>query len=132
MSGTYATNPRDWDKAVVTKLIQNRQIAPFYRGLQDELEGLSEANEDAFAESPPKHASNQSEIDAKHEEIERLLQDVGVRPGQESFDDQGRIGMRARESAPHRRAEIEMYERGTLECPICMMCAHLPLYFEKK
>lgn len=109
LSGTYANQPQDWDKAVVHRLILSRALAPFYRGLQDEweqdtddrpqLDRLLAAAGKVAAKAPAPTAPDQDP-----EEVPLVAVD------------------RSREPERHREAEATAYERGTAECPICFLC----------
>lgn len=126
MSGTYPAVNQEWDKQVVARLINARQLAPFYRGLQDEFE-LPDAEDDdtttddVFSEDSAQQRPDDSRRMAKITELNDLLNQVGIKEGQESVGDQGHVGMRQRESHARIRAEMEAYARGTTECPICML-----------
>lgn len=91
-------------------LIDKRKMAPFYRGLQDELE---------MAESDP--------AEQQVKQVEANLESIGVKPDAEPVGHHGRIGMRNKEPAAHKKAEMTAYLRGTDECPICMMYATVSL-----
>jgi len=127
MSGTYPAVAQEWDKIIVAKLILNRQLAPFYRGLQDEYNAVEEPDSDLFAEdsaiSTDEVAQHELEVQRKSrlKEVGLLLDDVGIREGIEWVGDQAFVGQRHRESSSRRKVEAEFYERGTTECPICML-----------
>lgn len=123
MSGTYPAVPQEWDKIAVARMILNRQLAPFYRGLQDEYEGVEESEDVAVEDSEDTVAAQQREAQrkARAKEIAALLEDVGIKEGQDSIGDQAFAGQRHKEPSSHRKAEIEFYDRGTAECPICML-----------
>lgn len=127
MTGTYPVVAQEWDKAVVTRLIMNRQLAPFYRGLQDEFELPDEAEssglflDDETTRDEAAIAEQETQREAKIMELDSLLNEVGIKPGQESVGEQGLVGQRAKETHARIRAEMEAYARGTLECPICML-----------
>jgi hypothetical protein len=121
-TGIYKHVKQEWDQAVVHRLIQDRKLAPFYRGLQDEY---------ATADGDLPAASAFSGIDdgaadTAAARLESLLDAVGVQKGEDHLGDQIQRGQRLREPEAHRKAEREAYERGTEECPICMMCACFP------
>lgn len=127
MSGIYPLVPQEWDKIAVARLILNRQLAPFYRGLQDEFEPLEEPDTDLFAEDSAIiddtviTQQREAQRKAKGKELAALLEDVGIKEAQENVGDQSFAGQRHREPSSRRKAEIEFYLRGTTECPICML-----------
>lgn len=90
--------------ATVMELIDQRRLAPFYRGLQDELE-----LEDSDSRSD------------QARELENTLDTIGAKPDAEVTGHHGRIGMRSKEPVAHKKAEAGAYLSGTDECPICMM-----------
>ena len=148
MSATYPAVPQEWDKAIVTRYILARQLAPFYRGLQDEWDPPSDdededrTDDSAIAsdfsfrnpsmdlDSSQRERSEQKQQRRKLRliELETLLNTVGAKEGQEVVGDQCFAGRRGKEPAARRRAEVEAYERGTAECPICMLCVALTTF----
>ena len=128
MSGTYPAVPQEWDKEVVARLILNRQLAPFYRGLQDEFEAAEdEEDQDTFLDDSPRADDGSAmrrgvERQKRYAELEGLLDRVGIKEDQEHIGDHGLAGQRHNEPAVRRKAEVDFYERGTTECPICMLC----------
>ena len=88
----------EWDAPAVTRLILNRALAPFYRGLQDEWS---------------------SEI--TREALGQQLDVVGRKEVTEETVNYPPVPERRREDERHKRAEVEAYERGTVECPICFL-----------
>ncbi|EJF65679.1 hypothetical protein DICSQDRAFT_123867 [Dichomitus squalens LYAD-421 SS1] len=101
--GIY-TGPRDWNQAIVTQLIVERRLAPFYRPLEDYEESWDDEQILAARKEPP-------EVD-------------GGEPSRaESASSSLTRGHAKRPSAvkePGRNPEAAIY-RGAIECPICFL-----------
>lgn len=113
MISIYPNVIQEWDASTVIDLIDKRRLAPFYRGLQDELEEGDDQSDQA-------------------REVEETLDSIGVKPEAEVTGHHGRVGMRSKEPTAHRKAEVAAYLNGTTECPICMMYAlgHTPVFLD--
>ncbi|KAJ3001978.1 hypothetical protein NUW54_g6099 [Trametes sanguinea] len=102
--GIY-TGPRDWNQAVVTQLIIDRKLAPFYRPLEDYDESWDD-EQILSARKEPQDA------------------DSGESSRAESISSSSTIrGHQKRPSAakePTRHPEAAIY-RGAVECPICFL-----------
>ena len=101
--GIY-TGPRDWNQAIVSQLIIDRKLAPFYRPLEDYDESWDDEQILAARKEPP-------EVD-------------GGEPSRaESVSSSSTRGHAKRPSAvkePGRNPEAAIY-RGAVECPICFL-----------
>ncbi|KAI0807201.1 hypothetical protein C8Q74DRAFT_1313087 [Fomes fomentarius] len=101
--GIY-TGPRDWNQAVVTQLIIERKLAPFYRPLEDYDESWDDEQILAARKEPP--------------------EPEGGEPSRaESVNSASTRGHTKRPSAakePSRHPEAAIY-RGAIECPICFL-----------
>ncbi|KAI8998810.1 hypothetical protein BD414DRAFT_476149 [Trametes punicea] len=101
--GIY-TGPRDWNQAVVSQLIIERKLAPFYRPLEDYDESWDDEQILAARKEPP---------DVEGGESSRA----------ESISSTATRGHQKRPSAakePTRHPEAAIY-RGAVECPICFL-----------
>ncbi|KAI0361901.1 hypothetical protein OH77DRAFT_2890 [Trametes cingulata] len=102
--GIY-TGPRDWNQAVVTQLIVERKLAPFYRPLEDYDESWDDEQILAARKQPPEAEDGESS------RAESITSSVSSR------------GHQKRPSAakePTRHPEAAIY-RGAVECPICFL-----------
>ncbi len=101
--GIYS-GPRDWNQAVVTQLIIERKLAPFYRPLEDYDESWDDEQILAARKEPP--------------------EPEGGEPSRaESVNSASTRGHTKRPSAtkePSRHPEAAIY-RGAIECPICFL-----------
>lgn len=114
-TGIYKHVKQEWDTAVVHRFILQRRLAPFYRGLQDDYASpANDVADSAFSGLDAQDTAATRELDA-------LLDAVGVQKGEEHQGNHIKQGQRDREPEAHKKAEREAYERGTEECPICMM-----------
>lgn len=99
VTGIY--HEHSWEASVINRLIVARSIAPFYRGLQDEWSS-----------------------DMTREELEKQLNLVGIKAAVETTEETAPAYTppdRKREDERHKKVEAEIYERGTVECPICFL-----------
>ncbi|KAI0670563.1 hypothetical protein C8Q78DRAFT_133638 [Trametes maxima] len=102
--GIY-TGPRDWNQAVVTQLIVERKLAPFYRPLEDYDESWDDEQILAARKEPPETEGGESS------RAESINSNASSR------------GHQKRPSAvkePTRHPEAAIY-RGAIECPICFL-----------
>ncbi|KAI0747937.1 hypothetical protein C8Q80DRAFT_1120547 [Daedaleopsis nitida] len=100
--GIY-TGPRDWNQAVVTQLIVERKLAPFYRPLEDYDESWDDEQVLAARKEPPEPEGGERAESAS------------------SASSRGHHAKRpsaAKEPARHPEAAIY---RGAMECPICFL-----------
>ncbi|KAG6335155.1 hypothetical protein ID866_3939 [Astraeus odoratus] len=104
--GVY-TGPRDWNQSVVTKLIIDRKLAPFYRPLEEYSEDWDDEQILAARRDPP-------DADSSHV-------DPSTRP---DFRESARAAHPTKRSGnlkePSRIPEAALY-RGAVECPICFL-----------
>lgn len=103
--GVY-TGPRDWNQDIVTQLIIDRKLAPFYRPLEDYEESWDDDQILAARKDFP------PEPDAGDDSAARS--DVSHRPAHH--------GKRPSASAKEipKQSEAAIY-RGAVECPICFL-----------
>ncbi|TDL27550.1 hypothetical protein BD410DRAFT_782656 [Rickenella mellea] len=104
--GVY-TGPRDWNQSVVTQLIIERKLAPFYRPLEEYEDSWDDEQILAARKEFPDHETAASESSTR-----------------------GEHGGTVRSTHPHRRPpgakeqgsipEAAVY-RGAVECPICFL-----------
>ncbi|KAL7283241.1 hypothetical protein ACG7TL_002669 [Trametes sanguinea] len=102
--GIY-TGPRDWNQAVVTQLIVDRKLAPFYRPLEDYDDSWDDEQILAARKEPQDADSGESS------RAESISSSSTIR------------GHQKRPSAvkePTRHPEAAIY-RGAVECPICFL-----------
>ncbi|KAI0374695.1 hypothetical protein BV20DRAFT_960843 [Pilatotrama ljubarskyi] len=102
--GIY-TGPRDWNQAVVSQLIVERKLAPFYRPLEDYDDSWDDEQILAARKQPPETEDGESS------RAESISLSVSSR------------GHQKRPSAakePTRHPEAAIY-RGAVECPICFL-----------
>ncbi|KAL0071558.1 SNF1-interacting protein [Marasmius tenuissimus] len=107
--GVY-TGPRDWNHAIVTQLICQRRLAPFYRPLEDyedswtdeqilaarkELPDAENSTDGARSDSPSMMSSNSTTSKTSHNKRSNSLKEPS-------------------------RPEATIY-RGAVECPICFL-----------
>lgn len=93
LSNIYPNAAQDWLHDVVQKLIVERKLAPFYRGLEDYNEPDDQADFD---------------VDA----IDAALNEVG--------DEQAKKWRKKLYKDADRKAEANMYRKAS-ECPICFL-----------
>lgn len=102
--GIY-TGPRDWNQAVVSQLIVERKLAPFYRPLEDYEEDWDDEQILAARKEPPDPEAGEGSSRA------------------ESVSSSSTRGHAKKPSAvkePARYPEAAIY-RGAIECPICFL-----------
>ncbi|KAH9901206.1 hypothetical protein C8Q73DRAFT_662620 [Cubamyces lactineus] len=102
--GIY-TGPRDWNQAVVTQLIIDRKLAPFYRPLEDYDESWDDDQILAARKEPPDTEGGDS---SRAESINSNATSRGHQKRPSA----------AKEPARHPEAAIY---RGAIECPICFL-----------
>ncbi|EPQ58422.1 hypothetical protein GLOTRDRAFT_72827 [Gloeophyllum trabeum ATCC 11539] len=106
--GVY-TGPRDWNHAIVTQLIVDRKLAPFYRPLEDYDESWDDETLLAHRKELPDSDSAQADTPTRAESI--------------AGSTHSKLGHHKRPSAakePQRFSEGAIY-RGAVECPICFL-----------
>lgn len=109
--GVY-TGPKDWNHAIVTQLILNRKLAPFYRPLEDYNDDWDDEQILAARRELPDSDSSHSDPPAT-----RVDSRDSARPG----------SLTKRSSnlkEPSRCPEASLY-RGAVECPICFLVRYL-------
>ncbi|KAI0080573.1 hypothetical protein K474DRAFT_210583 [Panus rudis PR-1116 ss-1] len=106
--GVY-TGPRDWNHAIVSQLIVERKLAPFYRPLEDYDESWDDEQILAARKEPP-------EQDASHGEssIHRAESNAS------SLSSRTHHKRPSTTKEPSRYPEAAIY-RGAVECPICFL-----------
>ncbi|EKM55661.1 uncharacterized protein PHACADRAFT_256442 [Phanerochaete carnosa HHB-10118-sp] len=109
--GIY-TGPRDWNQAVVTQLIIDRKLAPFYRPLEDYDESWDDEQILAAMKEPPQaegadgsESSTRADSGSLHSTTSRTHH---KRPSATAKEQQAR------------HLEAGVY-RGAIECPICFL-----------
>lgn len=116
--GIY-TGPRDWNQAIVTQLIVDRKLAPFYRPLEDYEESWDEEQILAAMKEP-----SQAE-GADGGESSSTRADSGSLHSSSSRTHHKRPSASAKEQQT-RHVEAGAY-RGAAECPICFLVSlHAP------
>ena len=114
--GIY-TGPRDWNQGIVTQLIIDRKLAPFYRPLEDYEETWDDEQILGAMKEPqqPEGADGDAAItraDSLHSTASRTHH---KRPS-------------AATKEPARHPEAAVY-RGAVECPICfLVCMHIAFW----
>lgn len=106
--GIY-TGPRDWNQAIVTQLIVDRKLAPFYRPLEDYDESWDDDQIIAAMKEPqqPENADAESNITRAESVQSSASRTHHKRPSTTSKE------------IP-RHPEAAVY-RGAAECPICFL-----------
>ncbi|RDX48328.1 hypothetical protein OH76DRAFT_1404904 [Lentinus brumalis] len=102
--GIY-TGPRDWNQSVVTQLIVQRKLAPFYRPLEDYEEDWDDDQILAARKELPEHEGGESSSRAE---------------SVTSSSARGHAKKPSTAKEPARHPEAAIY-RGALECPICFL-----------
>ncbi|KAI0646878.1 hypothetical protein C8Q79DRAFT_999983 [Trametes meyenii] len=102
--GIY-TGPRDWNQAVVTQLIVERKLAPFYRPLEDYDESWDDEQMLAARKEPPEAEGGES---SRAESINSNASNRGHQKRPSAVKE------------PTRHPEAAIY-RGAIECPICFL-----------
>ncbi|GJE86991.1 RING-HC finger protein [Phanerochaete sordida] len=110
--GIY-TGPRDWNQAIVTQLIVDRKLAPFYRPLEDYEESWDEEQIIAAMKEPPQVEG------ADAAELSSTRADSGSMHSSSSRTHHKRPSASAKEQQT-RQVEASVY-RGAAECPICFL-----------
>lgn len=106
--GVY-TGPKDWNNAIVTQLIIERRLAPFYRPLEEYEETWDDDQILAAMKSPPEAESGHSESSSVRHEPSHANGSKGSH---------GKRPALAKEVV--RCPEAAIY-RGAVECPICFL-----------
>ncbi|CAL1704221.1 unnamed protein product [Somion occarium] len=105
--GVY-TGPRDWNQSIVTQLIVDRKLAPFYRPLDDYEESWDDEQILAARKELPEPDAGDSSITRAESHTSSLS----------SRSHHKRPSAVAKE--PGRSPEAAVY-RGAVECPICFL-----------
>lgn len=109
--GVY-TGPRDWNQTVVTQLICERRLAPFYRPLEDFDESWDDDQILAARKEP--HDSDGSQGESSISRADTISSSA-------SRTHQKRP---SNTKEPARQPEAAVY-RGAVECPICFLVSSL-------
>ncbi|KDQ59420.1 hypothetical protein JAAARDRAFT_32975 [Jaapia argillacea MUCL 33604] len=105
--GVY-TGPRDWNHTIVSQLICERKLAPFYRPLEDYEEGWDEEQILANRKDPPDSEVGQIEGSTRSDSVGSSHSRAGHQKRPSTVKDNQRC------------AEACVY-RGAVECPICFL-----------
>jgi hypothetical protein len=111
--GVY-TGPKDWNHAIVTQLICERRLAPFYRPLEDYEDTWDDEQILAARKDLPESENGHSETSStlRHESSHSN----GSKPVHGKRPNIAKDGIRCPEAAVY---------RGAVECPICfLVCYH--------
>ena len=108
--GIY-TGPRDWNQGIVTHLIVDRRLAPFYRPLEDYEESWDDEQILAAMKEPP-----QAEGGEPEQGITRA--DSASLHSSNSRTHHKRPSTTNKEQTRHQEAAVY---RGAVECPICFL-----------
>ena len=101
--GIY-TGPRDWNQTIVTQLIIDRKLAPFYRPLEDYDESWDDDQILAARKEPPEPEGGES---SRADSVS-------------SVSAKGHAKRPSAAKEPVRHPEAAIY-RGAVECPICFL-----------
>lgn len=104
--GIY-TGPRDWNQAIVSQLIVERKLAPFYRPLEDYEEDWDDEQILAARKEPPEPEGGES---SRAESVNSASTKGHAK----------RPSTAAATKEPARHPEAAIY-RGAIECPICFL-----------
>lgn len=119
--GVY-TGPRDWNHNIVTQLIVDRRLAPFYRPLEDYEESWDDEQILAARKEPPEQDTGQA--DSSITRAESHASSLSSRTHHKRPSAAGK--------EPARNPDAAIY-RGAIDCPICFLvcrtteCARLIL-----
>ncbi|KAI0831113.1 hypothetical protein BC628DRAFT_1312233 [Trametes gibbosa] len=102
--GIY-TGPRDWNQSIVTQLIIERKLAPFYRPLEDYDESWDDDQILAARKEPPESEGGES---SRAESISSAVTNRGHQKRPSAVKE------------PTRHPEAAIY-RDAMECPICFL-----------
>lgn len=108
--GIY-TGPRDWNQAIVSQLIVDRKLAPFYRPLEDYEESWDDEQIIAAMKEPPQVEGGEAETSTTRAESASVH-------SSNSRTHHKRPSATAKE--PARNPEAGLYY-GAVECPICFL-----------
>lgn len=108
--GIY-TGPRDWNQAIVTQLIVDRKLAPFYRPLEDYDESWDDEKILAAMKEPP-------QVDGAEADSALTRAESSSLHSSSSRTHHKRPSTAAKETP--RIPEAGVY-RGAAECPICFL-----------
>ncbi|KIP09287.1 hypothetical protein PHLGIDRAFT_29131 [Phlebiopsis gigantea 11061_1 CR5-6] len=108
--GIY-TGPRDWNQSIVTQLIVDRKLAPFYRPLEDYEEAWDDEQIIAAMKEPPQAEGGEAEGSSARAESASLH-------SSSSRTHHKRPSATTKE--PARQIEVGVY-RGAVDCPICFL-----------
>ena len=107
--GIY-TGPRDWNQQIVTQLIIDRKLAPFYRPLEDYEDGWDDDQILAAMKEPPSQDGGDGEsVTTRAESIHSTTSRTHHKRPSAGPKEQ-----------PVRHQETLVY-RGSVECPICFL-----------
>lgn len=114
--GVY-TGPQDWNHTVVTRLIVERRLAPFYKPLDDYHESWTEEQILLARKSSPESEHGQSSDDQDTALVNGTRQ-TSTHGSGTSHSAVNKKSAASRDS--ERNPEAEIY-RNALECPICFL-----------
>ncbi|KZT03487.1 uncharacterized protein LAESUDRAFT_659458 [Laetiporus sulphureus 93-53] len=106
--GVYS-GARDWNQAIVTQLICERKLAPFYRPLEDYDESWDDEQILSHRKEPPPDAEGQAESSGGISRTDTSSSRAHKR---------GHASSNSKEVIRHPEAAIY---RGAVECPICFL-----------
>ncbi|EJU05709.1 hypothetical protein DACRYDRAFT_113764 [Dacryopinax primogenitus] len=105
--GTY-TGPQDWNHEVVSRLIKERKLAPFYWPLEDYDDEMTDEQIMAARKVPPTEASPTSDAASDILSVTLSRSSVSTRQSERLRPQTMKI------------PEAQLY-RGAIECPICFL-----------
>ena len=104
--GVY-TGPQDWNQPIVSHLIVDRKLAPFYRPLEDYNDDWDDDQILAARKEFPEHSDSQAETQSQHEPT----------PPPKPAHHHKRA---ASVKEINKQLEASVY-KGAVECPICFL-----------
>ena len=106
--GVY-TGPQDWNHSIVTQLIVDRKLAPFYRPLEDYNDDWEDDQILAARKEFPEHNETQADAQSQH--------DSAPTPPPKPAHHHKRA---ASVKEVNKQLEASVY-KGAVECPICFL-----------
>ncbi|KAG0245026.1 SNF1-interacting protein, partial [Mortierella polycephala] len=121
--GIY-TGPQDYDFRIVQRLILQRKLAPFYKGLEDwdDSEDAQEEkkNQQRIATNSNSNSSNSNNKSSSHSRTHSQSNHNSARGGNSSNSNYNNYSNADRHLTDSEREKKRLYQ-GAIECPICFL-----------
>lgn len=115
--GVY-TGPKDWNHAIVSQLICERRLAPFYRPLEDYEDNWDDDQILAARKALPEGEPGSSEASSLRQESTHASHNNTSKGSHSKRPALAKEAIRCPEAAIY---------RGATECPICFLVCYLDL-----